>query len=112
MPRVDSDGGVRVSAERFVLPSVAVEELRARLLRVEMPPRPRLGLGARGPSNWFGALLEDWREFDANALQRRLDGFHHFRADVDGQTLHVLRTEGRGPSPLPLLPPWLARLIS
>ena len=48
-------------------------------------------------------LLRDWRAFDATAFQRRLDGLRQLRIDVDGQTLHVVVAQGRGPAPLPLL---------
>jgi pimeloyl-ACP methyl ester carboxylesterase len=47
--------------------------------------------------------LEDWRVFDIDALQQRLDALPQLRFEVAGQTLHLLRVEGRGASPLPLL---------
>jgi epoxide hydrolase len=55
------------------------------------------------PAGWLDALLEDWRGFDIDAFQQRLDALPQLRLEVGGQTLHLLRVEGRGPSPLALL---------
>ena len=52
---------------------------------------------------WLRDLLEDWRGFDFDALQDRLDGSVHLRAEVDGQSLHLLHATGAGPDPKPLL---------
>jgi pimeloyl-ACP methyl ester carboxylesterase len=55
------------------------------------------------PGDWLHALLENWRAFDTDAVQLRLDALRQQRAEVAGQLLHVVHAEGRGPSPLPLL---------
>jgi pimeloyl-ACP methyl ester carboxylesterase len=94
---------VRVTEERVVLASDAVEDLRARLARTRLSSELASGWELGVPGNWLRRLVEDWRDFDAGALQRRLDGLRHLRAEVDGQPLHVVHVEGRGPSPVPLL---------
>ena len=55
------------------------------------------------PGDWLNSLLADWRVFDTDGLQLRLDALRQQRAEVAGQPLHVVHAEGRGPSPLPLL---------
>ena len=55
------------------------------------------------PRGWLQLLLEDWRRFDTDAFQHRLDALCHLRAEVDGQTLHLVHAKGVGPRPLPLL---------
>ena len=95
-------GEVRVSEERVVLASDALDDLRVRIARTRLPLD--LGgseLGVRG--DWLRGLLEDWRRFDSDALQHRLDGLCQLRAEVDGQTFHVVHAAARGPNPVPLL---------
>lgn len=55
------------------------------------------------PGGWLNAVLDDWRIFDTDGLQLRIDALRQQRAEVAGQTLHLVHAEGRGPSPLPLL---------
>jgi pimeloyl-ACP methyl ester carboxylesterase len=47
--------------------------------------------------------VQDWRGFDANALQLRLGALPQLHVELAEQTVHVVRVEGRGPSPQPLL---------
>ena len=103
MGRVGDHNGLRVVEERYRLATDALRELRRRLDGY----RKSADLGAawdRGvPRAWLDALLEDWRVFDTDALQLRLDALRQQRAEVAGHALHVVHAEGRGPSPLPLL---------
>ena len=100
---MDEHRGLGVVEERGRLAPDALEKLRRRLS--DYRASADLGSGwERGvPTDWLGALLEDWRDFDTDAFQLRLDALHQQRAEVSGQTVHVVHTEGRGPSPLPLL---------
>jgi pimeloyl-ACP methyl ester carboxylesterase len=100
---VNDHSGVRLVEERRQLPADALRALSRRLDGY----RGSVDLGAgwdRGvPADWLDALLADWRVFDADALQRRLDALSQQRAEIEGCALHVVQAEGRGPSPLPLL---------
>jgi pimeloyl-ACP methyl ester carboxylesterase len=103
MHKVDGHGEVRVTEERFVLAPSALRDLNARLGRTLLPPEPGWGWAQGVPGDWLRVLLEDWRAFDADALQRRLDELRQLRVEVDGLALHVVHASGRGPRPLPLV---------
>jgi pimeloyl-ACP methyl ester carboxylesterase len=94
---------VRVVDERYRLDSDALRELTRRLdshgESVHLGPGWERGV----PGDWLDGLLKDWRVFDTDAFQLRLDGLRQQRAEVAGHRLHVVHVEGRGPSPLPLL---------
>lgn len=94
---------VRLSEERFVLGNEALDDLGARLARARLPADLGSGWELGVPVEWLRGLLEDWRGFDTEAFQHRLDGLRQLGAEIDGQTLHVVHAEGRGPNPVPLL---------
>ena len=98
-----SGGYVRISEDRFLLPSERLDDLRERLVRTRLPPDLGGGWERGVPGDWLRALLEDWLAFDADAFQHRLDGLIQLRADLDGQTLHLVHAQGCGWDPLPLL---------
>lgn len=100
---MNRDGHVRTSEDRFVLPSARIDDLRQRLARTLLPPDLGSGWERGVPGEWLRELLSDWRAFDTDALQHRLDALSQLRVDVAGQALHLVRTEGRGPDPRPLL---------
>jgi pimeloyl-ACP methyl ester carboxylesterase len=103
MARVNDQSGLRLIEEHRQLPADALRVLSRRLDDY----RGSVDLGAgwdRGvPADWLDALLADWRVFDTDALQLRLDALSQQRAEIEGYAVHVVHAEGRGPSPLPLL---------
>lgn len=49
-------------------------------------------------------LVAYWREsFDWRAQEARLNGFEHFRTEIDGQRIHFLHARSKHPDALPLL---------
>jgi pimeloyl-ACP methyl ester carboxylesterase len=100
---VNDHRGLRVVEGPSRLPTDALSELSRRLDGY----RKSVDLGSgweRGvPGDWLESLLGDWRVFDTGALELRLDALRQLRAEVAGHVLHVVRSEGRGPGPLPLL---------
>lgn len=94
---------MRVTDHRFELDADAVGELHRRL--GDRRQAADLGPGwERGvPRAWLDTLLRDWRDFDTEAFQTRLDGLRQQSVEIAGQKLHVVHVEGRGPRPLPLL---------
>jgi len=93
-----------VAAEtvRVQLDKAMLEELRQRLAVARLVPLD--GGWERGtPRGWLVGLLADWRQFDADGFQDRLDELTHLRATVGSQAIHLVHEPGRGPQPLPLL---------
>jgi pimeloyl-ACP methyl ester carboxylesterase len=100
---MNSAARVRLSEQRFVLSDHALEDLATRLPRTRLVTGLAAGWDQGVPSGWLNHLLDDWQQFDPGALQRKLEALRQFRAEVEGQTLHVVVAEGRGPDPSPLL---------
>jgi pimeloyl-ACP methyl ester carboxylesterase len=100
---MNSDNVVHIVEERFLLDTEALDGLTARLQTRRRSPDLGQDWGRGMPRAWLDELLEDWRVFDTDAFQQRLDALVHMRADVAGQVVHLVRAEGRGPQPLPLL---------
>ena len=80
-----------------------IEDLRLRLSRSRRAPDLGQGWERGAPSAWTAELLDDWYRFDIHPLQARLDALAHYRAQVGDQHVHVIRVEGSGAQPLPLL---------
>lgn len=95
---------VDVRDYRPLLDRAAVAELHSRLATVRLPPDSGTGWPQGVPVGWLDKLLADWRRFDADALQDRLDAMTHVRAEVDGQLLHAVVAPGtRSDAPVLLL---------
>jgi pimeloyl-ACP methyl ester carboxylesterase len=103
MVRVDDGRRPRVIEERCRLAADALLELSGRLEGYRRSTDLGAGWERGMPVDWLDALLEDWRVFDTDALQLRLDALPQQRAEVAGRELHLVHVEGRGPDPLPLL---------
>jgi pimeloyl-ACP methyl ester carboxylesterase len=103
MPGMSSGSPPQASEHRFVLDRHALDDLATRLNRA--PPSTDLGTAwDRGvPTSWLHDLIDDWRVFDPEDLQRQLDGLRQLRAVVEGRTIHLVVAEGRGYEPIPLL---------
>ena len=63
-------------------------------------------------SNWdYGTnlaylkeLVGYWRtQFDWQAQERLINSFSHFKANVDGHSIHFVHEKGKGPNPMPLV---------
>jgi pimeloyl-ACP methyl ester carboxylesterase len=92
---------------RIAVPEDVLRDLRERILRTRWPDEIRGSGWEYGTSlHYLRELLGYWAEgFDWRAQETFLNTFHHFRAVVDGQSLHFLHERGRGLAPLPLLLP-------
>jgi pimeloyl-ACP methyl ester carboxylesterase len=80
-----------------------IEELRLRLSRWRRAPDLGQGWERGAPNSWIADVLDDWRRFDFDLFQARLDALTHYRVQVDDQDLHVVSVVGSGQHPLPLL---------
>jgi pimeloyl-ACP methyl ester carboxylesterase len=94
---------VAVETVRVRLDRALLDELRRRLAVSRLVPPDGDGWERGIPPQWLAGLLADWRRFDADAFQARLDRLVHLRVTVGGQAVHVVREHGHGPEPLPLL---------
>jgi hypothetical protein len=103
MAHVGDRCGLRVVRERCRLPTDALRELGRRLEGCRKSADLGAGWDRGVPGDWLRALLEDWRVFDTDGLQLRLDAICQQRAEIAGHMLHVVHAEGRGQSPLPLI---------
>jgi Epoxide hydrolase N terminus len=87
------------------VPDEALKDLRARLRNTRWPdPAP-------GPAWEQGTDLEYLKEvcaywadrFDWRAQERELNGFHHFRAELDGVRIHFVHERAPSGDRIPLI---------
>ncbi|GAA6005003.1 epoxide hydrolase family protein [Rhodotorula paludigena] len=58
----------------------------------------------RGPSlELMKELARGWREFDFDAAQTRLRSFKHYKATIDGATVHFIHERSSRPNAFPLI---------
>ena len=87
------------------VPADVLDDLEQRL-RLTRWPGEIAGSGWQRGTDlaYMKELVDYWLdEYDWRKEEARLNRFDHFRADVDGQGIHFLREEGKGPGPMPLL---------
>lgn len=82
----------------------ALDELSWRLVAARLSTDDSDEWDAGTSPAYLRELVAYWRDrFDWRAQEQMLNRFRHFRVDVDGTRLHLIREEGRGPNPLPLV---------
>ena len=55
-------------------------------------------------TDYIRALADYWRStYDWRARERQMNGFAHFRTEIQGIPIHFIHERGRGPAPVPLL---------
>jgi pimeloyl-ACP methyl ester carboxylesterase len=55
-------------------------------------------------TEYLRSLLATWADdFDWRAQERELNRVAHFRADLDGLSVHFVHERGKGPAPLPIV---------
>lgn len=99
---VSVTGDLEVQRFRPTLDPKAVAQLRTRLDDLRLATAPS-GWEQGVPAGWLRELLREWRGFDIDALQHRLDAMTHVRASVDGQVVHAVVAAGTRPGTVPLL---------
>jgi len=85
------------------VPTGRVDDLHARLKATRFAPDRDATWEYGLPTGLLDQWVARWLDFDWEAAQRALNGFDHFRVDVDGIALHYVLRRGRGPAPVPLL---------
>ena len=82
-----------------------LDDLRERLRRTRWPDEVRdAGWDYGANLAYMKELCAYWADgFDWRARERAIDGFAHFRAEVEGLGIHFIHERGRGPAPIPLV---------
>jgi pimeloyl-ACP methyl ester carboxylesterase len=91
---------VVVKPFEIAIDPAVLDDLRERIARTRWPQAP-LGDGWETGTEpaYLRGLLEDWRQFDWAAYERKLNSLPHFRH----AGVHFVHVRGDGPSPLPIV---------
>ena len=97
----------RPRAEPFTIavPDAVLADLRDRLERTRWPDQlPGTGWDYGTDTAYLKELVAYWQNgFDWRAQEKRLNGFHHYRAAIDGTRIHFIHERSRDPNATPLL---------
>ena len=82
------------------VPEEVLDDLRERLARTPVPNAiDGIGWEQGTELGYLEELLEYWREgFDWRAVEKRINGFDHGIAEVDGQRIHFVHGPDRSSS--------------
>src|SRR5438445_3063283 len=94
-----------IEAFEISVDDAVLEDLRARLARTRFPDQIEGTSWEYGiPIDYLRELVEYWRDaYDWRVQEARLNEFAHFRARVDGQSIHFIHARSANPDALPLL---------
>jgi pimeloyl-ACP methyl ester carboxylesterase len=80
-------------------------DLRERLMRTRWSPEvgnDDWGYGANG--GYLRELVEYWLDgYDWRKQEEAINGFSHYRVDVDDIPIHFIHERGKGPNPIPII---------
>jgi Epoxide hydrolase N terminus len=87
------------------IPQALLDDLHARLTHTRWPDEiPATGWQYGAELKYMMDLVDYWRtRFDWRAQERAINAFSHFRAIVDGVSIHFIHEKGRGPAPIPII---------
>lgn len=95
------------SVQRFRIdvPDAVLADLDERLARTRWPDQLAGTDWSYGAdTKYIRELAEYWqREFDWREQERKLNRFEHYRADIDGLTIHFVHAKSRDPNAIPIL---------
>ena len=82
-----------------------LEDLHRRLAQTRFPDQiADTGWEYGIPVDYLRQLVEFWRDsYDWRSEEARLNGFEHFRTDIDGQRIHFIHARSAHPDARPLL---------
>lgn len=93
--------------ERFVIdvPDAVLQDLRQRLANTRWTDDFANDDWRYGANvGYVRNLARYWLEhYDWRARERLMNGFAHFRTDIDDAPIHFIHAKGRGPNPLPIM---------
>src|SRR5215470_3236269 len=89
---------------RIATPGGVLEDLAARLRATRLPCDDEDDWDGGMSPAYLRELISYWTDrFDWRTQESLLNRFQHFRVEIDGTRIHLIREKGRGPSPLPLI---------
>ncbi len=107
-----SSGGMETPAAseavapfRVMVPSTAIEDLRARLRATRLPEKETVPDWSQGaPLKSVEALLKYWRDsYDMRRLEKRLNAYPQFRTEIDGLGIHFIHVKSKHANAKPLI---------
>lgn len=87
------------------VPQTTLDDLRERLARTRWPDEVE-GAGWDYGTNlqYMKELADYWQHtYDWRKQEAELNTFAHFKADIDGVSIHFIHERGKGPNPTPIL---------
>lgn len=89
----------------LAIPQEQIDDLNARLALTRFPDEaPGAEWGYGTDLGFMRRLVDHWQNrFDWRETEAALNALPQFMTEVDGTPLHVIKIEGKGPNPLPLL---------
>ena len=100
-------GGERPRVERFRIdvPRAVLADLDERLARTRWPDQlPGTGWAYGADTAYLRELASYWQNgYDWRAQEARLNGFEHYRAEIEGTRIHFVHAKSRDPNAIPLL---------
>ena len=86
-------------------PDAALEELRERLRRTRWPIDPANDDWRYGANRtYLEELVTYWLgDYDWRAQEAAINGFDHFKIEIDDVPIHFIHERGKGPNPKPII---------
>jgi len=102
---VQAEPDVLIEPLTVAVPEPVLTDLRARIRNTRWPDQiPGAGWTQGTDPDYLRGMLAYWAdEFDWRAQERRLNGFRHFRAQLDGIGIHFVHERAPHGSGLPLI---------
>jgi microsomal epoxide hydrolase len=90
---------------KIAIPDDALADLKSRLVRARLPHDYANDDWSYGTQRaWLEEMLEYWRNgYDWRAQEAAINGFRHFKTEIDGVPIHFIHERGKGPAPMPLI---------
>jgi pimeloyl-ACP methyl ester carboxylesterase len=90
---------------RIQVPQSVLTDLKARLRNTRWPDQIEgTGWDYGTDTQYLKELVAYWaNDFDWRKQEKRLNGFHHYRANIDGVRIHFIHEKGKKPGSIPVL---------
>ena len=95
----------RVEPFTVAVSRATLDDLETRLARTRWPDQlPGTGWEMGADTAYMRELADYWfNEYDWRAEEARLNGFDHYRAEIDGMRVHFVHAPSEVPDAIPLL---------